>query len=272
MGVLGILMKNRIFFFDLTFIGAGFSMVEGMLFLLLRDLQASTFLCGLSVVVTVIFELPIFAYAKPLLERLGTRRMILLGQTAWVVRAVYYANMSAPWTVLLIEPLHGVTFALVWTAAIDYVARPTVCGEGLEASAQGLLTACFNGVGPIIGLILGGVLFDKVGGHAAYAIFAVLILLPGLAYWLLGAEENADCHAGAGTSSQQPGPVLHGSKLKSGVGDDLELTTPREIVATGPALEAAVADCNSGCALPTTADVLGGQVGCGASENASLVQ
>ncbi|CAK0867955.1 unnamed protein product [Prorocentrum cordatum] len=150
-------------------------MVEGMLFILLREMEASTLLCGFSVVVTVIFELPIFAYAKPLLRRLGNQNMILLGQAAWVVRALFYWRMSAAWSVLLIEPLHGITFALVWTAAIDHVAQPGVCGEGLEASAQGLLSSCFMGVGPIVGLLLGGVLFDKLGGHVAYSIFAICV-------------------------------------------------------------------------------------------------
>merc|ERR1711972_1104749 len=102
----------------------------------------------MGVVVTVIFELPIFAYAKPLLLCLGNRNMILLGQAAWVARALFYWKMSVAWSVLLIEPLHGVTFALVWTAATQHVADPNVSGEGLEASAQGLLQFCFMGVGP----------------------------------------------------------------------------------------------------------------------------
>eukprot|EP00931_Biecheleriopsis_adriatica_P079998 TRINITY_DN53356_c0_g1_i1.p1 TRINITY_DN53356_c0_g1~~TRINITY_DN53356_c0_g1_i1.p1 ORF type:complete len:497 (-),score=88.94 TRINITY_DN53356_c0_g1_i1:47-1480(-) len=195
--VTGILVKNRLFFGNLVVLGAGFSMVEGMLFLMLREMEASSLLCGLSVVVTVIFELPIFAYAKPLLERLGTRRMVLLGQAAWVVRAAFYAQMSVAGSVLLIEPLHGVTFALVWTAAIDHVAKPEICGEGLEASAQGLLNACFMGVGPIVGLLAGGMLFDRVGGHAAYATFAVSVSVSGLMYWYYG---------GAGESAPQKVP------------------------------------------------------------------
>eukprot|EP00438_Fugacium_kawagutii_P021748 Skav206705 [mRNA] locus=scaffold99:180899:181744:+ [translate_table: standard] len=81
--------------------------------------------------------------------------------------------MSSPWMVLLVEPLHGVTFALAWTAAIDFVKKPEVSGEGLEASAQGLLTACFHGLGPIIGLLGGGLLFDALGGHTSYLVFAV---------------------------------------------------------------------------------------------------
>ncbi|CAE8727098.1 unnamed protein product [Polarella glacialis] len=187
--VLEILMRNKWFFMNIVAIGAGFSMVEGMLFLLLREMKASTMLCGLSVVVTVVFELPIFSYAKSIVARLGTRNMILLGQAAWVVRALFYACMSVPWTVLLIEPLHGVTFALVWTAALQHIADPQVAGEGLEASAQGLLTMCFGGIGPMIGLFFGGLLFDKVGNHAVYAIFAVAVLSAGMIYATLGRKE-----------------------------------------------------------------------------------
>lgn len=184
--VLDVFAKNRLFFVNMGAIGAGFSMVEGMLFLLLQELKASTMLCGLSVVVTVIFELPIFHYAKLLLRKLGARRMILLGQLAWVVRAVFYANMSTAWTVLLIEPLHGVTFALVWTAATQHVADPAVSGQGLEASAQGLLTTCFMGIGPILGLAIGGFLFENLGSHAVYGVFAVVVLAVGLAYMWWG--------------------------------------------------------------------------------------
>lgn len=196
----GIFVHQRLFFLNITAIGAGFAMVQGMLFLLLQELQASNLLCGISVVVTVIFELPIFHYAKFLLKTLGTRKMILLGQLAWVVRAVFYANMTSAWTVVLIEPLHGVTFALVWTAAIEHVAQPTVSGHGLEASAQGLLQVCFMGLGPMLGLFIGGLLFDHLGSHAAYGIFAVVILASGLTYARCSSDEGV----GSGADDAEP--------------------------------------------------------------------
>eukprot|EP00434_Breviolum_minutum_P005320 symbB.v1.2.004692.t1/scaffold269.1/size246462/2 len=194
----GILRNNMAFFCNITVLGAGFAMVEGMLFLLLQEMNASTLLCGLSVVVTVIFELPIFARAQWLLSTYGTRKLIVAAQIAWVVRAAFYWQMSTAWMVLLVEPLHGVTFALAWTAAIDFVKKPEVSGEGLEASAQGLLTACFHGLGPIIGLLGGGLLFDALGGHNSYLVFAIGVMISGWFYWrgeLLtdGALDAMDC-------------------------------------------------------------------------------
>jgi len=43
--------------------------------------------------------------------------------------AAFYWQMSTAWMVLLVEPLHGVTFALAWTAAIDFVKKPEVSGR-----------------------------------------------------------------------------------------------------------------------------------------------
>jgi len=206
--VMDIFLRNRTFFVNIAAIGAGFSMVEGMLFLLLQELDASTLLCGLSVVVTVIFELPIFHYAKPIMARLGTRRMILLGQFAWVVRAIFYANLRIAWTVLLIEPLHGVTFALVWTAATQHVADPSVAGgAGLEASAQGLLQVCFMGIGPVVGLFVGGLLFENIGSHTVYAVFAAAIVGSGVVYARWGGSEAQSYGTAVGAPSTKPSAI-----------------------------------------------------------------
>ena len=37
----------------------------------MQDLGASNTLCGLSILVTVVFELPIFSYSKACLDRVG---------------------------------------------------------------------------------------------------------------------------------------------------------------------------------------------------------
>jgi len=45
---------------NLCVIGAGFSLVEGMLFIALKNLNASDTLCGLSIFCTIFLELPLF--------------------------------------------------------------------------------------------------------------------------------------------------------------------------------------------------------------------
>ena len=51
------------FLAEVMVLGAGIGVVERLLFVYLQnDLKASTTLCGLTVGVTVLFELPIFSY------------------------------------------------------------------------------------------------------------------------------------------------------------------------------------------------------------------
>ena len=43
-----------------------------------------------------------------------------------------------PWLVLLVEPLHGLTFAGVWTATVEYARR--LAKTGTEAKMQALIS------------------------------------------------------------------------------------------------------------------------------------
>jgi len=61
-----------LFLFETCIVGAGVGVVERLLFVYMRnDLGASVSLCGLSVGVTVVFEIPLFYYAGPLMEKIG---------------------------------------------------------------------------------------------------------------------------------------------------------------------------------------------------------
>jgi hypothetical protein len=60
--------------------------------------QASTTLCGLTVGVTVVFELPIFQYSKPLLARMGYHAMFMVAMLCYIVR-VYGYTLLTPATV-----------------------------------------------------------------------------------------------------------------------------------------------------------------------------
>ena len=54
-------------------------------FLFFRDdLKASNFLCGVSVVITVLFELPLFALSERVLAKCGTRGLITVSHLAYV--------------------------------------------------------------------------------------------------------------------------------------------------------------------------------------------
>lgn len=114
---------------------AATAIVEDLLFLFFsQDLNASNLLCGISVVVTVVWEVPIFKYAAPLLKQCGANSLLAVSAIAYVIRVLGYTLVSNQWLVLTLEPLHGVTYACLKTATVQYVALVTP--PGMDATAQ----------------------------------------------------------------------------------------------------------------------------------------
>uniref|UniRef100_A0A7S1XX30 Major facilitator superfamily (MFS) profile domain-containing protein n=1 Tax=Phaeomonas parva TaxID=124430 RepID=A0A7S1XX30_9STRA len=170
-------------FLVLTFLlGAVMSTVENLLFLFFGDdLHASNFVCGLSVVVTVVFEIPILAYAPRLLELAGTTNLMIVATTAFAIRGVGYTLASNGYWVLLCEPLHGVTYACAHTASVAFFAERMP--QRLEASAQGILSS-LTGMGMFVGTIAGGFVLDAFGSAVLYRGAAVLIMVATSAFML----------------------------------------------------------------------------------------
>ncbi|KAK3272601.1 hypothetical protein CYMTET_19108 [Cymbomonas tetramitiformis] len=119
-----------VFFLNIFCLAIGSSVVENLIFLFFQeDLGATNTLCGISVLITVIFEIPIFQYSHKLLEILGTSKMMSVANFAYVVRTVGYTVFTNPWLVLLVEPMHGVTYGCKQSASVLYVSELAPKGE-----------------------------------------------------------------------------------------------------------------------------------------------
>ena len=140
----------------------GMSVVENLIFLYFEFLGGSNTLCGLTVAVTVMFELPIFHFAPNILKWMKSPVwMFQWGCLAYVVRVIGYSvipESHAPW-VLLFEPLHGVTIGFVLTGSVAFV--DSLMPKGYESSGQGFISTVM-GLGQFVGLCIGGVLEGRV--------------------------------------------------------------------------------------------------------------
>eukprot|EP00546_Thalassionema_frauenfeldii_P007940 CAMPEP_0178932354 /NCGR_PEP_ID=MMETSP0786-20121207/22539_1 /TAXON_ID=186022 /ORGANISM="Thalassionema frauenfeldii, Strain CCMP 1798" /LENGTH=247 /DNA_ID=CAMNT_0020609573 /DNA_START=606 /DNA_END=1346 /DNA_ORIENTATION=- len=138
------------------FLAMGMSVVESLIFLFFEQgLGSSNTLCGLTVLVTVVFEIPIFHYAPKLLERYGLEILQQIACLAYVTRVVGYTFVPKNHValILLFEPLHGVTYACSKTSTVEFAAK--FSPKGHEASGQGVLSL-ITGIGSVLGLSLGG--------------------------------------------------------------------------------------------------------------------
>jgi hypothetical protein len=133
---------------------------ETFVFLLMDDLGGGTQLMGLATLVQVLSELPAYFFFPQISAFLGSRGVLYLSASCYVVRAAWYANVSSAWGVLIVEPLHGITFALLFSAVITISAD--VAPPGLQGTAQGVLArGVFDGAGGVLGSAAGGILFNQ---------------------------------------------------------------------------------------------------------------
>lgn len=149
----------------------GMSVVENLIFLYFEFLGGSNTLCGLTVAVTVLFELPIFHYAPDILKWMQSPIwMFQWGCLAYVVRVVGYSiipESHALW-VLILEPLHGVTIGFVLTGSVAFV--DGLMPKGYESSGQGFLSSIM-GLGQFVGLCIGA----AVEGRELYRVLAGIV-------------------------------------------------------------------------------------------------
>lgn len=166
---------SALILFIFTF-AMGLSVVDNLAFLFFNWLGSSNSMDGWTVVFTVILELPLFYLSPTLLKRYGPGKLLLFAGVAYVIRVIGYVLIpeGQMWIILLLETLHGISYACSKTGSVEYIARVTPNGH--EASGQGLLfTIRFFGV--VVGLFVGGWTQQTFGGRILYLGMAILVSL-----------------------------------------------------------------------------------------------
>ena len=84
--------------------------------------------------------------------------MLLLACGCYCIRMLSYACLYNPTHVLLIEPLHGVTYAVFMAACTSHA--HAIAPKGMGASTQGLLSGLHWGLGQGVGGLLSGFIYQ----------------------------------------------------------------------------------------------------------------
>mmetsp|Transcript_84249 Transcript_84249/g.148913 ORF Transcript_84249/g.148913 Transcript_84249/m.148913 type:complete len:200 (+) Transcript_84249:2-601(+) len=154
----------------------GMQHVSQFLFLYMEERFHSTdILMGLSVTVTVIFEVPIFAFGEYLLPKLGPTGLIAIAMGSFAIRVFGYTIVpTAPW-MLVLEPLHGVTYACFTLATVHYMNDHVPMH--MISTAQGFMSSV-AGAGSAFGAILGGwVMVQPSGGLLLFRSDTVIMFV-----------------------------------------------------------------------------------------------
>lgn len=153
--------------------GVGHAAITYYLFLTMGELGASRTVMGFALTVATVSEIPVLFYSGWLVRHWGPRGVLALSLAAYVVRALCLSAAVAPWQVLLTQLLHGLTFSALWVAGVTLAGE--IAPEGLGATAQGLFSSTVMGVGAMVGALVNGVLFERLGGARMFGWNAALV-------------------------------------------------------------------------------------------------
>lgn len=171
-------------------------------------LGGSPQLVGVVWAIGAAVEVPVMFGHRRLAERIGPGAVLLLGATAYAVRAGLAAASPDARFLIAIAPLEGLGYGLLFPGSVGFIAARAP--SGLGATAQGVLSATF-GLSAIVGSALGGIIAGTTSIDTMFAVAAaggvagaVLLALAARAPSPMGAA-----HApGPGPTSIDPLPVL----------------------------------------------------------------
>ncbi|GAB4579380.1 MAG: 3-phenylpropionate MFS transporter [Anaerolineales bacterium] len=181
-----ILLSNRrwLLFLGMVFVaGVAMSGVTTYLFPFMEEVGASRSLMGLSQTIATAAEVPFLFFANRLIDRFKARGLMLISMMVIGIRLLLYAIFPSPTGILLIQLLHGMTFATIWVAGVSYTHENAPAG--LQATAQGIFGSMMMGVGSATGNFFGALLMEAVGGQRMYFYLGIGVLVSLGLYLLL---------------------------------------------------------------------------------------
>jgi PPP family 3-phenylpropionic acid transporter len=111
-------------------------------------------------------EVLLMAWSAPVFRRFADPSLLAFGLAAGAARWVLLTVVRSPGLILLLQPLHALSFGLVWLAAVSYTARRYPSRS--LATAQGLFVTAV-GTGSITGMLLWGPVYQRGGGSFMFA-------------------------------------------------------------------------------------------------------
>jgi PPP family 3-phenylpropionic acid transporter len=98
--------------------------------------------------------------------------LMAIAAAFFALRYMLCASLTEPHWIALLQLFHGVTFAVFYSASIQYLYR--TAPDELKATGQTVFACIFFGLSGIISSVLGGWIFGKLGGSVLYQWMAVM--------------------------------------------------------------------------------------------------
>ncbi|NIN65423.1 MAG: MFS transporter [Anaerolineae bacterium] len=184
---LGVLLADRVlvlFLVSVFLLSATVAAGNNFFTLYLDGLGASEALVGLSWAIAALSEVPVMFLSGVLMRRLAARGLLFVGFAVYALRWFLYSQITSLQMILAVQLLHGLSFGAYYVGGVVYTRERAA--EELSATAQALFSGTALGLAGIVGGVLGGYLYDRVGvmnlfrfcGLAATFALVLFLLTP----------------------------------------------------------------------------------------------
>ena len=161
--------------------------VNSFFSLYLNRIGATEGQIGLSWALAAVSELPVMLLSAVMLRRIGAKGLLVMAFLVFIVRWLFYSVIDAPVWALVVQLLHGLSFAAFLVGGVTFVSERTP--PGLSATAQAIYSTVTFGLASITGSMIGGYLYDNVGMQNFFRFFS-LLGLAGLAIFLMAGKHK----------------------------------------------------------------------------------
>jgi PPP family 3-phenylpropionic acid transporter len=141
----------------------------------LLDLGLSPLLWSLAVSTGVVTEVVVLVVYHRLQQRFTVEALLIAVFLTSAARWLAIAAAHAPWALIALQALHGMTFGMFWCASVGLIAAsvPTP----LRATGQALLVTAIN-LGATVGNAFSGRIYDAYGSRPLFVVAAIAEMAP----------------------------------------------------------------------------------------------
>ncbi len=118
-------------------------------------------LVGTAAGMSAFVEIPFMRSSGSLLDRFGVRAVFLAGGCVYVAASLAWAVVTTPLAVTAVRIAIGVGFGLTYVTLV--VMTGTLVPQELRNTGQTLMQVCSQGFAPILGSLVGGVVYQRIG-------------------------------------------------------------------------------------------------------------
>lgn len=142
-------------------VGFTLGIVNNYLSVYLTDINAAGWVIGVALAISALVEVPLMAGVPTFISRWGVRLVLVGGIAMLPLRWLLYIFIDEPLLVLPTQVLHSIAMMSLLVVGVLYVDRLLL--PKWRASGQALYAASLHGVGPSIGLLVAGLIYQEAG-------------------------------------------------------------------------------------------------------------